>query len=246
MKRRALLTSLAAAATVAAQPLRPQPKTWKPKLGILGKFSEANIEFAKKEGFNSIGLWAEPRRALEVTAGEQSTKLNEIQRLEGGHRRVWRRRAGRPPSSSRSPRSRARAITSSPARSSTAAPARCSTCTLRRLRHRHDLRGERRPGRLRRRGSAEHESDLHRGDRQPFGRDRRSRSASPTWRTRVDLPLVVDATLATPYLCRPMEHGRRHRGALGDEVHRRPRHVDRRRRRRVRPLRRGTTAASRR
>jgi sugar phosphate isomerase/epimerase len=44
----------AAAAAAAAAPALAQ--AWKPKLGILGRFSEANIEFARKEGFKSIQL----------------------------------------------------------------------------------------------------------------------------------------------------------------------------------------------
>jgi len=35
------------------------------------------------------------------------------------------------------------------------------------------------------------------------------------------VPLVVDATTTTPYLCRPIEHGADLVLALGDEVHRR-------------------------
>ena len=51
------------------------------------------------------------------------------------------------------------------------------------------------------------------------------------------IPLVIDNTLATPYLCNPLGPRRRHRRALGDQVHRRPRHLDRRRDRRRRHLR---------
>ncbi len=52
------------------------------------------------------------------------------------------------------------------------------------------------------------------------------------------IPFIVDSTIATPpYLNRPIEWGRRHRHALGDEVPRRPRHDPRRRRRRVGPVR---------
>ncbi len=44
------------------------------------------------------------------------------------------------------------------------------------------------------------------------------------------VPLVVDNTVATPYLHPAARVGRGHRRALGDEVPRRPRHRDRRRR----------------
>jgi O-acetylhomoserine (thiol)-lyase len=53
------------------------------------------------------------------------------------------------------------------------------------------------------------------------------------------IPLIVDNTLATPYLLRPFEYGAEYRRALGDEVHRRPRHLDRRPARRRRQLRLG-------
>ena len=38
---------------------------------------------------------------------------------------------------------------------------------------------------------------------------------------RHGIPLIVDNTFGTPYLIRPIEHG----ADIGDEVHRRPRHV---------------------
>ena len=64
------------------------------------------------------------------------------------------------------------------------------------------------------------------------------------------VPLIVDNTVATPYLIRPLRVGRRHRRALGHEVPRRSRHGDRRRHRRRRHVRlggqRATSRASRR
>ena len=42
------------------------------------------------------------------------------------------------------------------------------------------------------------------------------------------LPLIVDNTFATPYLCRPIRVGSRHRRSLRHEVHRRPRYQHRR------------------
>src|ERR1700686_2013068 len=59
MTRRTILSGLATAAGA-------RPKTWKPKLGILGNFSEDNIDFAVKEGFTSIGLWAHRRTILDA------------------------------------------------------------------------------------------------------------------------------------------------------------------------------------
>ena len=51
------------------------------------------------------------------------------------------------------------------------------------------------------------------------------------------IPLIVDNTIATPYLIKPVRARRRHRRPLGDEVPRRPRHGHRRRHRRRRHVR---------
>src|ERR1700676_5727722 len=59
MTRRTILSGLATAAIA-------RPKTWKPKLGVLGNFSEDNIDFTVKEGFTSIGLWAHRRTILDA------------------------------------------------------------------------------------------------------------------------------------------------------------------------------------
>ncbi len=50
------------------------------------------------------------------------------------------------------------------------------------------------------------------------------------------LPLVVDNTVPSPFLCTPIALRRRHRRPLGDQVSRRPRHDARRRDGRERPL----------
>ena len=52
-----------------------------------------------------------------------------------------------------------------------------------------------------------------------------------------DIPLVVDNTFATPYLCRPIEYGADIIAALGHEVHRRSRHQHRRHHHRQRQVR---------
>jgi O-acetylhomoserine (thiol)-lyase len=51
------------------------------------------------------------------------------------------------------------------------------------------------------------------------------------------VPLIVDNTLATPYLMQADRARRRHRRAFADQVPRRPRQLDRRRHRRRRHLR---------
>ena len=50
------------------------------------------------------------------------------------------------------------------------------------------------------------------------------------------VPLMIDNTFATPYLCRPARAWRRHRRPLRDQVHRRARHGHRRDHRRIGPL----------
>src|SRR5204862_3735454 len=67
MTRRSLLGSLALAGAAQAQP-PARPKTWKPKLGILGQYTEANVAWAKQEGFTSMILGATPRSTLDASA----------------------------------------------------------------------------------------------------------------------------------------------------------------------------------
>jgi sugar phosphate isomerase/epimerase len=55
LTRRHLLGTMGAASVAAAQNAR-RFKNWKPKLGILCRFSESNIEFARREGFTSVQL----------------------------------------------------------------------------------------------------------------------------------------------------------------------------------------------
>jgi len=57
LTRRTLLAALPAAAA-AAQAARPQ--SWKPRLGVLGDYSDANLDFVKAEGFTSMQLRLNP------------------------------------------------------------------------------------------------------------------------------------------------------------------------------------------
>ena len=77
---------------------------------------------------------------------------------------------------------------------------------------------------------------LRRDDRQPAHRRARHRRLVAQIAGEAGVPLLIDNTFATPYLCRPIEHGAHIVVALGDEVHRRPRHHDRRRDRRQRDV----------
>src|SRR5438552_12767497 len=64
MTRRSLLSGVAVAA--AAQAQRPtRPPEWKPKLGILGNYSEANVQFAKAEGFTNMILGGGQRSPMD-------------------------------------------------------------------------------------------------------------------------------------------------------------------------------------
>jgi sugar phosphate isomerase/epimerase len=60
-----VLGALAAAAAPAQQRRRPAP--WKPKLGILMNYSEANLEFARQEGFTSVQLGVGRTLAADAT-----------------------------------------------------------------------------------------------------------------------------------------------------------------------------------
>ncbi len=57
LTRRTVLTTIAAAAAAQAQRNRTP---WKPKLGVLGNYSEANLAFVKAEGFTSMELRLNP------------------------------------------------------------------------------------------------------------------------------------------------------------------------------------------
>ena len=65
--RRTLLGSLATTAAAQAQ-RRDRPTEWKPKLGVLGPFTEANVEFAKQEGFTNMILGGTARSTLDASA----------------------------------------------------------------------------------------------------------------------------------------------------------------------------------
>jgi sugar phosphate isomerase/epimerase len=60
VSRRALLAGSSLAAFAQAQ--RVRVPSWKPKLGVLGSYSEANIDFVKAEGFTSMELRLDPKK----------------------------------------------------------------------------------------------------------------------------------------------------------------------------------------
>src|SRR5579862_9469972 len=67
MTRRTMLSGLAAASAL-AQERTPRSVEWKPRLGILGPFTEANVRFAKEEGFTNMILGATRRSTMDPTA----------------------------------------------------------------------------------------------------------------------------------------------------------------------------------
>jgi sugar phosphate isomerase/epimerase len=71
--RRTVLTAMSAAA--AAQAQRNRVPSWKPKLGILGQYSDANLEFAKAEGFTSMQLNINPDRVDDAAIAAIKDKI---------------------------------------------------------------------------------------------------------------------------------------------------------------------------
>ena len=66
MTRRTLIGTLGAAA--AAQAQRRVAQEWKPRLGVLGPFTESNVEFAHQEGFTNMILVVGARAPLDAAA----------------------------------------------------------------------------------------------------------------------------------------------------------------------------------
>ena len=77
LSRRALMTAVSAAATAAAQNQRRRIPSWKPKLGVLGQFSDANLAFVKAEGFTSMELRLDPRRLDDAAIESIKDKIQK-------------------------------------------------------------------------------------------------------------------------------------------------------------------------
>jgi sugar phosphate isomerase/epimerase len=67
MTRRTLVGSLAFAATLKSQGTETRTE-WKPKLGVLGPYTPANVEFAKAQGFTNMILGSSPRSTLDASS----------------------------------------------------------------------------------------------------------------------------------------------------------------------------------
>ncbi|HXA06952.1 MAG TPA: sugar phosphate isomerase/epimerase [Bryobacteraceae bacterium] len=81
LSRRTLLSTLAAGAAATAQ--NRESHEWKPRLGVLGPYTPANLAFAHEAGFNNMILGSGPRGALDATAlddGKIATIKETIER----------------------------------------------------------------------------------------------------------------------------------------------------------------------
>lgn len=74
ISRRSVIAALSTAA--AAQAQRARVPNWKPKLGVLGNFSDANLAFVKSEGFTSMELNLDPRRLDDAAIDAIKDKLH--------------------------------------------------------------------------------------------------------------------------------------------------------------------------
>lgn len=77
MTRRNLIGSIALAAAVEADAQRPVRAEWKPKLGVLGPFTEGNLEFVKQQGFTNMILAGTPGSTIDArkVTDEQLEKI---------------------------------------------------------------------------------------------------------------------------------------------------------------------------
>lgn len=65
--RRELLCTLPVLAAAVQRAAAAPAKSWRPKIGILCRYTEANIEFAAAEGFKSLELSVPPKSRLDAT-----------------------------------------------------------------------------------------------------------------------------------------------------------------------------------
>jgi sugar phosphate isomerase/epimerase len=77
LTRRSLLTALSAAA--AAQAQRNRVPNWKPKLGVLCRYTDPNLDFVKSEGFTSMQLRIDapldPQKVDDATVASIKDKI---------------------------------------------------------------------------------------------------------------------------------------------------------------------------
>ena len=75
LTRRTILAALPAAAALQAQ--RARKPSWKPKLGVLCDYSDANLEFVKAEGFTSMQLRLNPERLDDAAIAVLKDKIEK-------------------------------------------------------------------------------------------------------------------------------------------------------------------------
>jgi sugar phosphate isomerase/epimerase len=66
---------MSAAAAVNAQ--RQPPPNWKPRLGVLGNYSDANLEFVRNEGFTSMELRLDPEKLDDAQIANIKDKVEK-------------------------------------------------------------------------------------------------------------------------------------------------------------------------
>lgn len=72
ISRRAALSALSA---VTAQAQHREYRNWKPRLGVLAAYSDANLEFASKEGFTSMQLRLDPGKLNDAEIARIKEKI---------------------------------------------------------------------------------------------------------------------------------------------------------------------------
>src|ERR1035441_10095623 len=72
LTRRSLLAAVSAAAAAQAQRRYPN---WKPRLGVLCQYTDANVEFVKAEGFTSMQLRLDPAQLDDAAIAAIKDKI---------------------------------------------------------------------------------------------------------------------------------------------------------------------------
>lgn len=76
--RRTLMAGLASGIAAAQTRKKVAYTSWNPKLGVYAKYSEANLEFARQEGFTSIQLTANKKSLDPGMPDEEVAKVKQV------------------------------------------------------------------------------------------------------------------------------------------------------------------------
>lgn len=71
--RRTVIATVSTLSALQAQ--RRRVPSWKPKMGVLGHFSDSNLEFVKAEGFTSMQLRLDPRKLDDQSVAAIKAKM---------------------------------------------------------------------------------------------------------------------------------------------------------------------------